>query len=92
MSVLTKDSLGGQNSHRRMSGARSSRALSTIFKRLRATDRQISKLDKQLTNAAYGLILYCKAGEVEKLRRKRESWDDRRRELRNLRKSFGKTT
>lgn len=43
-----KISLGGKNNHGRMSGARSSRASSTIFKKLQKLDREISKLQKQL--------------------------------------------
>ena len=50
---LTRDSLGGQNSHRRVSGARSSRALSTIFKRLRKLDRKISEIDKKIAYWRY---------------------------------------
>ena len=45
---IPRDSLGGQNSHRRVNGARSSRALSTIFKKLRGLDREISILDYRL--------------------------------------------
>jgi len=43
---ISKNSLGGQNNHGRMSGARSSRASSTIFKKLQKLDREISKLYK----------------------------------------------
>lgn len=45
---ISKNSLGGQNNHGRMSGARSSRASSTIFKKLQKLDREISKLKNQL--------------------------------------------
>ena len=42
---ISKNSLGlGKNNHGRMSGARSSRASSTIFKKLQKLDRQISNL------------------------------------------------
>ena len=42
-----RDSLGGQNNRGRPSGARSSRALSSIFKQLQSLDREITELDKQ---------------------------------------------
>jgi len=41
---ISKNSLGGKNNHGRMSGARSSRASSTIFKKLQKLDREITKL------------------------------------------------
>ena len=43
---ISKNSLGGQNNHGRMSGARSSRASSTIFKKLQKLDREITRLYK----------------------------------------------
>ena len=46
---ISKNSLGGQNNHGRMSGARSSRASSTIFKKLQKLDREITKLYKMIT-------------------------------------------
>lgn len=45
---MRRDSLGGQNSHRRVSGARSSRALSAIFKRLRDADCAIHWLKYEI--------------------------------------------
>lgn len=45
---ISKNSLGGQNNHGRMSGARSSRASSTIFKKLQKLDREISRLQERL--------------------------------------------
>jgi hypothetical protein len=50
----SKNSLGlGKNNHGRMSGARSSRASSTIFKKLQKLDRQISKLQNQINPFGY---------------------------------------
>jgi len=46
---ISKNSLGGQNNHGRMSGARSSRASSTIFKKLQKLDRDISRLQNRIT-------------------------------------------
>jgi hypothetical protein len=46
---ISKVSLGGQNNHGRMSGTRSSRVLSTIFKKLQKLDREISKLQNRIT-------------------------------------------
>ena len=45
---ISKNSLGGQNNHGRMSGARSSRASSTIFKKLQKLDREISRLQNRI--------------------------------------------
>lgn len=39
------DSLGGQNTGRIAGGVRSSRTRSTLFKKLRRLDREISRLD-----------------------------------------------
>jgi len=44
--MKSRGSLGGQNSPGRGSGARSSRALSTMFKQLRKLDRLIGWLDR----------------------------------------------
>ena len=46
--MKTKISLGGQNNHGRMSGARSSRASSTIFKKLQKLDKEIARLRNRL--------------------------------------------
>jgi len=47
---ISKNSLGlGQNNHGRMSGARSSRASSTNFKKLQKLDREISILQNRIT-------------------------------------------
>lgn len=46
LNMKTRGSLGGQNTVGRHTGARSSRALSTLFKKLRALDRRIGELDR----------------------------------------------
>jgi hypothetical protein len=47
---ILKNSLGlGKNNHGRMSGTRSSRVLSTIFKKLQKLDREISRLQNRIT-------------------------------------------
>lgn len=76
-----RDSLGGQNSYRRVSGARSSRALSTIFKQLQKIDRKISKLDHSIR-----LCPWSKG----KLKRQREILDAKRKEIRHKRKGTEK--
>lgn len=82
-----KDSLGGQNSKRRLSGARSSRALCTIFKKLRAADRRITELDKQIN------FLTCSghfpSKRADKLKLLISAWDLKRRYIREIRKSYG---
>lgn len=45
---ISKNSLSGQNSHGRMSGARSSRASLTNFKKLQKLDREISRLQNTI--------------------------------------------
>ena len=75
--TLSRDSLSGQNSLGRQSGARSSRALSTIFKQLRKLDREITELDK--TMAMYPWMM-------PKAKKKRALLDAKRRDVRLLRK------
>ena len=79
-----KDSLGGQNIKRGLSGARSSRALCTIFKRLRAADRRIAELDQEID------LLTCHgrftSKRADKLKRLRSAWDLKRRTIREQRK------
>ena len=45
---ISKVSLGGENSRRRTSGTRSSRVLSTNFKKLQKLDREISRLQNRI--------------------------------------------
>lgn len=75
----TRSSLGGKNSLGRQSGARSSRASSTIFKQLRKADRRIAELDRWIKRE-------WDYKRVEKLTEQRANWDIKRRELRILRK------
>lgn len=83
---LRRDSLGGQNSHRRVSGARSSRALSTIFKQLRNADRRIAELDRWLAfETCNNRFWNCRA---TKLKQQRDKWDAKRKQLRARRKSL----
>lgn len=82
--LKTRDSLGGQNNHRSVSGARSSRALSTIFRKLRNADRRISELDRLLKMATYGGHWDSRAG---KLKTQRDLWDLKRKNIRACRKS-----
>lgn len=82
---LRRDSLGGQNSHRRVSGARSIRALSAIFKQLRNADRRIAELDRWLAfETCNNRFWNCRA---TKLKQQRDKWDAKRKQLRARRKS-----
>ena len=74
-----KNSLGGQNNHGRMSGARSSRASSTIFNKLRKLDREISALDKRING-------FCWRDDTFKINQKRRDLDNKRKFIRNARK------
>ncbi len=78
---LPSDSLGGLEHRSKNGGARSSRARSTIHKKLRAADRAITKLDHAIKN---GWVWRS----VEKLKAKRETLDLKRKELRARRKAF----
>lgn len=91
---MSKDSLRGENSQGRLSGARSSRVPLTIFNRLRKLDRQIAEID----NRTYQYIcLHDKEkmfdnfqgkGQYVKLREKRNKLDEKRKKVRNLRKYY----
>ena len=74
-------SLSGQNSPGRRSGARSSRASSTIFQKLRKLDREISKVDQLLAR------FWFSQSEVKKLKNRREKLDEKRKETRHARKN-----
>ena len=88
--MKTRDSLGGQNSHGIVSGARSSRALSTIFKKLRKCDREIQTLDGYIFFETMGGRFATKRSV--KLKTQRKAWDEKRRELRNERKRYTKNS
>lgn len=80
-----KNSLGGKNSHGRMSGARSSRASSTIFKKLQKLDREISFLKARCSLANYYIL-----GKpfIKKTEERIEKLDLKRKEVRLERKKF----
>lgn len=75
------NSLGGKNNQGRLSGARSSRASSTIFKQLRKSDKMCSYYG--------GISGYLDEHELspKNLERYRH-WDKNRKELRAKRKQF----
>lgn len=72
-----KISLGGKNNHGRMSGARSSRASSTLFKKLQKLDREISFLKARRSIASYYILgkVFAKKTEerIKKLDLKRKA-------------------
>ena len=75
-------SLSGQNSNGRISGTRSSRVSSTLFYQLRELDRKISKIDD---NIIFWLRIFDYK-EANKLKKKRETLDKKRQQVRNKRK------
>jgi hypothetical protein len=83
----TKVSLGGENSRRRTSGTRSSRVLSTIFKKLQKLDREITKLYKMITPFS---IRYFDFGKYpnKKIMDKIKKIDLKRKEVRLERKKY----
>ena len=82
-----KNSLGGKNNHGRMSGARSSRASSTNFKKLQKLDREITKLYKMITPFS---IRYFDFGKYpnKKIMDKIKKLDLKRKEVRLERKKY----
>ena len=86
---ISKISLGGKNNHGRMSGARSSRASSTLFKKLQKLDRQISFLKARCNMSNYYIL-----GKVfiKKTEEKLEKLDMKRKEVRIERKKYAKAT
>jgi hypothetical protein len=77
-------SLSGQNSNGRISGTRSSRVSSTLFYQLRELDRKITKIDDDIT--FWLRISHHK--EADKLKKRRETLDKKRQEVRNKRKKY----
>ena len=71
----TRDSLGGKNKGGRTTGARSSRASSTIFKKLKELDRKITKIDETIRFRAW------LSSDIKKLKKQREELDKKRKEL-----------
>jgi hypothetical protein len=76
----TRNSLGGKNKGGRTTGARSSRASSTIFKKLRKLDRKITAIDNYLRYSSW------LSSDIKKLKKQREELDKKRKETRALRK------
>ena len=82
-------SLGGKNSHRRMSGARSSRASSTIFFKLRNLDRKISIIDKNIyLYKLYPSMIHHNRSYYENNLKRRIKLDEQRKQLRAERKNL----
>lgn len=84
---ISKNSLSGQNSHGRMSGARSSRASLTNFKKLQKLDREITRLYKMITPFS---IRYFDFGKYpnKKIMDKIQKLDLQRKEVRLERKKY----
>jgi hypothetical protein len=82
-----KVSLGGENSRRRTSSTRSSRVLSTNFKKLQKLDREITKLYKMITPFS---IRYFDFGKYpnKKIMDKIKKLDIQRKEVRLERKKY----
>ena len=79
-------SLGGQSDTGRRNSARSSRASSTIFKKLRNLDSQIGKLEYQVRfGEGWTIAMHGNAFLVKTLKRIKEL-DERRKEVRAQRK------
>ena len=84
---ISKNSLGGKNNHGRMSGARSSRASSTNFKKLQKLDREITRLYKIIYPFS---IRYFDFGKYpnKKIMDKIKKLDMQRKEVRLERKKY----
>lgn len=80
-----KNSLSGQNSHGRMSGARSSRASLTNFKKLQKLDREISFLKARCNLSNYYIL-----GQafIKKTEERIEKLDFKRKAVRLERKKY----
>jgi len=83
---ISRGSLGGQNSPGRRSGARSSRALSTIFRKLRNLDREIAAVSRIIaTDGRLGMMTPKEwMAKVDRLR----MLDEQRKAVRNARKGY----
>jgi len=84
---ISKNSLGGKNNHGRMSGARSSRASSTIFKKLQKLDRDISRLQEQVISTGAFCFDFGKHRN-KKLEEQIKKLDLKRKEVRLERKKY----
>ena len=84
---ISKNSLSGQNSHGRMSGARSSRASLTNFKKLQKLDREISRLQNRI-NPSELIIWISEKHRNKKLEEQIKKLDMKRKEVRLERKKY----
>ena len=82
-----KNSLGGKNNHGRMSGARSSRASSTNFKKLQKLDREITKLQNRINPFGASNFDFGKHRN-KKLEEQIKKLDLKRKEVRLERKKY----
>ena len=89
--TISKNSLGGKNNHGRMSGARSSRASSTIFKKLQKLDREITRLQNRINPFGAYSFDFGKHRN-KKLEEQIKKLDMKRKEVRLERKKYEKTT
>ena len=78
LNMTTRNSLGGKNKGGRTTCARSSRASSTIFKRLQKLDREIGEIDRELKYRFF---------YMGNLAAKRKTLDARRKLIRDARKA-----
>lgn len=85
--TISENSLGGKNSSGRTSGNRSSRFSPTNFKKLQKLDRQITAIDKEIDQKKIFLI-FGRENDISKLTIRREKLDQKRKDLRNLRKRY----
>ncbi len=90
MTAIPSGSLGGKNPSVTAGSARSSRARSAIFEKLRNADRRITKLDKAIFYAALGGRFWN--GRANKLKKQRDAWDLKRKTFREMRKGLTKST
>ena len=84
---ISKNSLGGKNNHGRMSGARSSRASSTNFKKLQKLDREISRLQNRINPFGAYIFDFGKPRN-KKLEEQIKKLDLKRKEVRLERKKY----
>ena len=89
-SATPSGSLGGQSTRSSAGGARSSRAHSAIFEKLRHADRRITMLDKAIFYETLGGRFWN--GRAGKLKKQRDEWDSKRKTFRALRKALTKPT
>ena len=98
MKTISSDSLGGKNGAARATGARSSRARSTMFKKLQRLDRKISKLDRMINYGSHSFPEWKNYRKelfnlgypnlnYDKTRQKRAELDQKRRDIRLQRKA-----